>query len=169
MLALALTAVSGLGAAAAAGPAQAAHRPDLGTRWARLAGDPRFFANGYQLCIVSPGVGAQLIVKDPAGNFCARLSAVSDGGGVFLLADAHSHCIRASSAGRARMENCAPTDPKEQWMVFCVNNPSCQVPGKFAFLNAGTDGYLKVNSPPHDGYNVYVGTGGDEVWYLEKN
>lgn len=169
-LAVALTALVGTGAAAAAGPAQAttpSHH--LRTGPAHAVPDvtsERLFLNlnvlpppPPQRCVVAQGTGNQVAIKDPAGNYCARFTTVN--GNEFQ--DGNGHCLRANSASQVKIEDgsCNSSDSNEQWTTQGSCSSSCTI------HNVGRQAYMKVNGWS-SGDLVWVGffPPGYGTWYF---
>lgn len=124
----------------AAGPAQASTGPRL------------LLYTGVNRCIVSQGVGNQVAIKDPAGNYCARFTIFYVGMN-FELQDGNGHCLRANSASQVKIESgggCNASDLNEQWYSYNCNSFSCN------YVNVGRNAYLKTNGTS-SGDLVYVG------------
>lgn len=164
-LAMAATAVLGTGAAVATGPAQASiasHLPYTGSVHARPdidSGSILYLVGPRTRCVVSQGPGNQAAIKDPAGNYCARWTWVNGD----ELQDSSGHCLRANSAGQAKLEStgCNGGDLNEQWYLH-----PCNSRGRCNFYNIGRGAYLKTNGDA-SGDLVYVGFGsGYFAWYF---
>ena len=170
-LAVVLTVVLGIGAA---GPAQATTpRPHPGTGMAHVGNSPaifgpyRFFLSTYNLCIVANGVGNPVTIKNPAGNYCARITgvylySVGSGNGfpVYQLQDGHGNCLVTESGDNKVILASASTcngfnDQAWELAAGGVCGYNCN---PTAWANLGhSPPWLQVIAP-NDGWKVWVGS-----------
>ena len=151
MLAIAVAAFLGTGAALTTGPAQAAP--------ATTYGPYEFFVDGTDNCIVTHGPGNQLTVAYAVTAGCASITLYAYGNGIYTFTDANGNCIRANSSGVVLLESgsCNTSDSAERWSETAAS--------PFRFENQKQGSWLKVTGPA-SGDKVWVGTGGKNDWDL---
>jgi hypothetical protein len=118
-------------------------------------------------CLVSTGVGHQVEIGYAGGQTCAEITITQNGtqgnNTVYQFRNANGNCIRANSSDEVKiaMGACSQYDEGADWVVTngTIGGTNVRFQNLLTLLWLKTDGF-------GSGYDVIVGTGGENNWDL---